>query len=96
MLTMEFEWDDYKVSENLQKHGIDFLDAIRIFLNPHRLEVEDDREEYGEHRFKTIGIVQDRVIVVVYTYLQERIRIISARKAEPYERRKYHEGETGS
>ena len=92
---MEFEWEDYKADENLQKHGIDFLDATCIFLDPHRLDVEDDREDYGERRFKTIGRVQDRVIVVVYTYAEQHTRIISARKAEPYERRKYHEGETG-
>ena len=92
---MEFEWDDHKAADNLQKHGIDFLDAIHVFLDPHRLEVEDDREEYGELRFKTIGLAQGRLLVVVYTYRQQHIRIISARKAERYERRKYHEGETG-
>ena len=93
---MEFEWDERKAAENLQKHGIDFLDAIPIFLDPYRLEGEDERKEYGELRLKTIGMVAGRLLVVVYTLRQERIRMISARKAERYERRKYHEGDLES
>jgi uncharacterized DUF497 family protein len=79
---MEFEWDERKAVENLQKHGIDFLDAIAIFLDPYRLEGEDEWKEYGELRLKTIGMVEGRLLVVVYTLRQERIRMISARKAE--------------
>ena len=50
---MEFEWDDAKAPLNLARHRIDFLDAIEVFLDPFRLELEDDRAEYGELRLKT-------------------------------------------
>ena len=92
---MEFEWDDAKAALNLARHRIDFLDAIEVFVDPFRLELEDNRAEYGELRLKTVGMVNGIVTVVVFTLRGKRTRIISARKAEPYERRAYHEGQAG-
>ena len=89
---MEFEWDDAKAARNLARHHIDFLDAIEVFLDPFRVELEDDRAEYGELRLKTVGMVNGTVTVVVFTPRGKRTRIISARKAKPNERRAYHEG----
>jgi uncharacterized DUF497 family protein len=62
-----------------------------VFLDPYRLEMIDDREDYGEIRSKTIGMVEENVLVVIYTIRHDRIRLISARRAERYERRQYHE-----
>jgi uncharacterized DUF497 family protein len=86
---MEFEWDERKASLNLQKHHIDFRDAALVFFDLNRL----DDEDYGttEDRYRSIGLVRDRVIFVVYTWREERIRIISARKATKHERQKYFE-----
>ena len=88
---MCFEWDEEKAAANVAKHGIRFDYAARVFLDPHRIEMPDDREEYGEVRYKTIGMVDNRVLVVVYTIRNGNIRLISARRAERYEQRQYHE-----
>jgi uncharacterized protein len=86
---MEFEWDTRKAAENLTKHGVDFVRAIRIFSDPHRLEYESDPDTYGENRRKVIGLIDDEVYVVVYTLRGEAYRLISARKASRRERTKY-------
>lgn len=85
---MEFEWDNEKNNSNIEKHGIDFADAVLIFGNP-ILEFEDDRKDYGEKRFFGIGIVQNIEISVVYTKRKNNIRRISARRARKDERQKY-------
>ncbi len=80
-----FEWDKAKRAANLAKHGLDFADASRIFTGP-LLERKDARRDYGEDRFQAIGLVQGRVLVVVYTWRGARRRLISARKAREDER----------
>lgn len=85
---MEFEWDERKASANLHKHRIDFHDAIQVFLDPNRLDDED--YSTSEDRYRTIGLMRGRVIFVVYAWREERIRIISARKATKHERQKYY------
>ena len=85
---MEFEWDNEKNNSNIEKHGIDFTDAVAIFDNP-VLEFEDDRKDYGEKRFFGIGIVKDLEISVAYTKRKNNIRMISARRARKDERQKY-------
>ena len=84
----EFEWDENKRSINLQKHGIDFIDAVLVFDDPNRIELETIRN--NEHRFITIGIVSGVIILVVYTHRKEKKRLISARCASA-EERKYYE-----
>ncbi len=88
---MTFEWDADKAAQNFTKHRILFEYASRVFLDPYRLEIRDNRVDYGEIRYKTIGMVQERLLVVIYTIRGENIRIISARRAEAYEKRQYHE-----
>ena len=84
-----FEWDAHKARTNLRDHGIDFADAISALEDPRALTISDDREE-GEERLVTIGLdLLNRLLVVVYTWRGERIRLISARKATPRERRSY-------
>ncbi|NCQ86135.1 MAG: BrnT family toxin [Microcystis aeruginosa W13-18] len=87
---MEIEWDNNKAASNLIKHKIDFEDAKNIFLDPNRLEREDQRD-YNETRIQVIGIVNQVVLFVVYTKRNGRYRIISARRANKNERRQYYQ-----
>jgi hypothetical protein len=63
-----------------------------VFKDPFAIEWLDDREDYGEDRYVIIGMVNNHLLCVAYTMRGEAIRIISARGAEPHERRQYHEG----
>ena len=86
-----FKWDDGKAAENVSKHGVTFEAARGAFKDPFALDWLDQRESYGEPRYVTIGTVDSRLLYVAYAMKGEVIRIISARAAEAYERRKYHE-----
>ena len=88
---MEFGWDENKAVANLAKHEISFEYATRVFLDPYRLEQEDLVEYEEEMRHRVIGMVDNRVLLVIYTERLSRTRIISARRATRHERRKYHE-----
>ena len=85
---MGFEWDPAKDRLNLQKHGIGFDYAIRIFEGP-LVEYLDDRRDYGEVRIVALGGVDNRILTVIYTLRQGERRIISARVAKKHERKKY-------
>ena len=76
---MEFEWDDWKRALVLREHKVDLLYAARILHGPVVTE-PDDRQDYGEERFKSIGLVNDECFVVVYTRRENRIRLITAWK----------------
>ena len=86
-----YRWDDAKAASNYIKHGVTFEAAHDVFKDPFAIEFVDDREDYGEDRFILIGMAGQRLLVVVYTIRDERIRLISARGAEPFEQRQYHE-----
>ena len=85
---MRFEWDDRKRRANLAKHGIDFADLASLFSGP-TITVLDDRYDYGEFRFVTLGVLNGIVMTVAHTETDEVIRIISARKATRYEEESY-------
>jgi len=87
----EFEWDDDKAAENLVTHGISFDVARLAFDDIFAVERVDRRQRYNEDRFILLGMVQGRLLAVAYTLRGKRARIISARYAEPRERRRYHE-----
>jgi len=87
----DFEWDDAKAAANWAKHKISYETARRVFKDPFAVERDDDREDYGEPRFTILGMVEGRLLSVAYTLRGEVIRVISARRAEPYEQRLYHE-----
>jgi uncharacterized protein len=80
-----FAWDEAKRRANLKKHGIDFVDAEKIFSGV-TLTAEDTREAYGEPRFLTL---EDQVVSVTHTERGDDIRIISIRKATKHEARYY-------
>ncbi|MEO7634593.1 MAG: BrnT family toxin [Sphingomicrobium sp.] len=85
------EWDDSKDDENVRKHHIPLRYAELIFEGPF-VEEEDDRRDYGETRFKAVGPIADfkhRIFVAVYTWRDTNRRIISLRKANEREIRKY-------
>jgi uncharacterized protein len=91
---MEFEWDASKNEVNVRKHGINFEAAKFIFAGP-LVERIDRRRNYGEQRIITIGSNNGIVMVVVYTWRGDRLRLISARKANDGERRAYHQALAG-
>ena len=88
---MSFEWDIQKAETNRRKHGVDLVDAVSVLEDPSALTLEDERE--AEERFVTMGMDSlGRVLVVVYTWRGECVRLISARRATRSERRQYEAG----
>jgi uncharacterized protein len=94
-MAVRFEWYETKDRSNVAKHGVGFDEARRVFSDP-RLVIREDRVVEGEERLHAIGYV-DRVLLVVHTVREEGlgfiIRIISARKATPAERKLYEQNE---
>jgi hypothetical protein len=85
---MEIEWDSKKAISNLKKHGIDFADAVSVLFDDRAITITEDYPY--EERFITIGVDSfGRILVVVYTLRETRIRIISARKATAGEIKQY-------
>jgi uncharacterized DUF497 family protein len=85
-----FEWDEDKCQANIDKQGIDFANIQAVFTNP-IVERVDDRQDYGEVRIILLGIIDDRVLCIVYTLRGSVCRIISARRANQREQRTYHQ-----
>jgi uncharacterized DUF497 family protein len=77
---MKYEWDDAKNRSNLIKHGLDFSDADRVFSGS-CLTFPDERSDYGEPRFVSMGKLAGRLVVIAYAPRGDAIRIISMRKA---------------
>lgn len=90
---LEFEWDERKAAENLKKHGVSFAEASTVFGDPLSVTISDPLHSADEDRFVILGISnQQRLLIVVHTYRNNKIRIISARIATPRERRQYERG----
>ena len=87
---MEFEWDSIKNQRNIEKHGTDFMEAVCIFDHP-TFTVVDNRHNYGEKRIAAMGTVEDVILYAVYTVRDGIWRIISARRTNRRERKKYFE-----
>ena len=85
---MRFEWDEAKRQSNLLKHGFDFAGIEEVFEGV-TVTILDDRFDYGEKRFVTLGLLHKRVVVIVHTETHELIRIISVRKATKNEKISY-------
>ena len=90
MINERFEWDNAKAEGNWQDHGVTFEQAGRAFNDPFVVEQIDDREDYGEERINLLGMCDGAILHVTYTQRGERIRIISARRAERHEQDHYY------
>ena len=90
-MVMDFEWDARKAAQNVAKHGVPFDYAARVFLDPRRLDTKDMRFTYREQRWVTLGKISGRLFAVAYTLRGGVVRLISARKANAREQRRYDE-----
>ncbi len=87
---MDVVWDPAKAKQNLRKHGVRFADAVTALDEPYALTITDSESDPEEPRWVTMGAdAQGRILVVVYTFRGEDLRLISARPAEPHEREEY-------
>ena len=89
-----FEWDAAKAESNLEKHGVSFEAARDVFDDVFACERFDLESHPGEMRSVITGMVNDVILTVVYAEREERVRIISARKATKHEQREYYRGQT--
>jgi uncharacterized protein len=89
-IDLEFEWDAAKAQTNYAKHGIKFEDVLDIFDDIFAFEEEDDRKNYGEKRLSLTGMTRGEIITVIYTQRGEKIRLISARRANKNDRADYY------
>lgn len=94
-MQIRFEWRDVNAAKHFQKHGVRFEVAARVFADPFAL-MGQDRIENGEQRWQTVGMVQGHLLLLVaHTVIEdddtEVICIISARKADPKERKRYEQ-----
>jgi len=77
---VRFEWDEAKRRSNLWRHGIDFDEVVEVFARD-PVTVVDDRYDYGERRYSTLGLFRGRVVAIAHTETERVIRLISARWA---------------
>jgi hypothetical protein len=85
---VRISYDAEKRGWTLEHRGADFEDAVHVFAGA-AITIEDDRKDYGETRYQTFGLLRDRMVAVVWTPRGEARHIISMRKANDRERRKY-------
>ena len=88
---MQFEWDEAKRQANIIKHKIDFVDAVTIYDPGKFTYTYKSNGDYGEERYVSIGILDDKEIAVVYTTRNDKRRIISVRRARINERKLYYD-----
>ena len=88
---MDFEWDMAKSDLCQISRNFDFTYVISSFKDPTLLVEQDQRWDYGEERFRALGLLNEKVFVVIYTKRPSAIRIISARRANRREVRRYEE-----
>jgi uncharacterized DUF497 family protein len=85
-----FEWDEQKRCENIRKHRLDFRDCAAVF-RWRTLTFVDQRFDYGEERWRTVGLLRERVVAMVYVVRGNAFRVISMRKADNDEQTCYFE-----
>ena len=92
-MPIKLDWDPSKARRNVRKHRIDFDEASTVFADTLSITIPDPDHSEDEERWVTVGLSnRHRLLVVVHTEEEETIRLISARKADRLERRKYEEG----
>jgi uncharacterized protein len=86
---MEFGWDEAKRKSNLVKHGLDFADIYPAFSDNTKVIVPDIRANYGELRYNMLAKINERICNITFTERSGVIWLISARKANQREQRRY-------
>ena len=90
---MGFEWDAAKAKANVRNHGVRFEESRAVFDDPYAITIADDGADQREERPVSMGMgALGRVLIVVYTYRGDNIRIISVRVAAAHERAEYEAG----
>lgn len=85
-----FEWDPHKSRANVRRHGVEFADAVAVFEDERAITIRDDLTAVDEQRWLTLGRdIRGRILVVAFTWRNDRIRVFSARHATASERRQY-------
>jgi uncharacterized protein len=87
---VEFEWDEAKRRANFAKHGVDFA-LVELFDWDNATFWEDARRDYGENRWRAVGVIGGKLYALIYTKRRERIRVISLRIASRREHATYEE-----
>jgi len=95
MGAMNFEWDLAKSNSCQTSRNFDFAYVISIFKDPTLLIEHDQRWDYGEERFQALGVIDGRVFMVVFTRRSKAMRIISARRANSREVKRYEKNHSG-
>lgn len=91
---MQFEWDPEKAKRNYKKHNVSFEEAVTVFYDSLSTTFDDPDHSVGERRFLTVGFSShNRLLVISHSERGEAVRIISARRAPPGERKR-HENQT--
>lgn len=85
---MRIVYDPSKRAGNLAKHGLDFEDAVEVLLGL-TLDIRDTRFDYGEKRIMSVGHLRDRMVIVLWTPVGDAYRVISMRKANDREQKRY-------
>lgn len=88
-LAINFEWDQNKYNQTLEKHKISFIDAAQLFEEYTRFTYISHNAKNEEKRYVTVGLLKNKLFAVIYTIRQENIRIITARRAHVREERIY-------
>lgn len=89
MRLMDFEWDMAKSDLCQISRNFDFTYVLSVFIDQNLLIEKDQRWDYGEERFRALGVIDEKVFVVIYTKRPSAMRIISARRANRREVRRY-------
>ena len=88
----DFEWDCRKAASKLAKHGVSFAEAVTAFRDPYGRIVQDPRHSHSEERLALVGRSERRrLVAIMFTEREDRVRLISARKATRSERNDYEE-----
>ncbi len=85
----DVDWDNANAEAHFTKHGVPFDYAARVFLDPDRADLDVSRAEDGEERRKAVGMIESKLYAIVYAPRDGAARIISARRANTQESRRY-------
>ncbi len=86
---MQYEWDEAKRLSNIERHKVDFIDILPLFISADAIRIQDNRRDYGEIRYILLGEKEKQLFQVAYTLRDFVVRIISARRGNKRERKIY-------